>query len=145
MNTAISSILILFFEYKANRLRPAIVKYLHEQKTYWEKTLEKFYSDDKVTRDMFQSEEEILKNIRDIEDELAFENSYQLLKQKYHKNKKLLVTLASEYQKFWACLDFFRLSHGLNANDPVYANTATQVGSTKMQIYKLFQDRITSA
>lgn len=140
MKTAVSSILVLFFEFKANRLRPAITKFLYDQKAYWEKTLKEFQNDDKVTRDMFQSEEEILKNIRDIEDELAFENSYQLLKLKYYKNKRMLATLASEYHKFWACLDFFRLSHGLNAANPVYANTASQVGGTKMQVYRRFQE-----
>ena len=76
MKTAIYSILVMFFEFKANRLRPPIVKYLYDQKGYWEKTLEEFHNDDKVTRDMFQTEEEILKNIRDIENELAFENGY---------------------------------------------------------------------
>lgn len=140
MKTSISSILVLFFEFKANRLRPAIVKYLYDQKAYWEKTLEEFHNDDKVTRDMFQGEEEILKNISDIEDELAFENSYQLLKLKYRKNKKVLAAIASEYHTFWTCLDFFRVTQGLNAADPVYANTALQVGGTKVQVYKRFQE-----
>jgi len=139
MKTANPSILVLFFEFKANRLRPAIIKYLYDQKAYWEKTLKEFQNDDKVTKDLL-NKEEILKNIHDIEDELAFENSYQLLKLKYRKDKRMLATLASEYHKFWACLNFFRLCHGLNAADPVYANTAFQVGSTKMQVYRQFQE-----
>lgn len=140
MNTVISIILVLFFEFKANRMRPAIVKYLYDQKAYWEKTLEKFHNNDKVTRDIFQNEEEILKNIRDIEDELDFENTYQLLKLKYRRNKKVLAAIASQYHTFWTCLDSFRLTHGLNAADPAYANTALQVGGTKVQVYKQFQE-----
>src|SRR4030042_2551810 len=112
MKTAFSSILVLFFEFKANGMRPAIVKYLYDQKAYWEKTLEKFQNNDKVTRDIFQNEEEILKNIRDIKDELAFENTYQLLKLKYRRNRKVLAAIASEYHTFWTCLDYFRLTHG---------------------------------
>lgn len=135
MKTIIPNILVLFYEFKANRLRPAIVKYLHNQKTYWDKTIEKFYNGDK-----FEDEKSILGKIHHIENELAFENSYQLLKLKYREDKRMLATVAAEYFTFWTCLDYFRLTHGLNAFDLSYANEAMQIGSRKMQIYKRFEE-----
>ncbi len=140
MKSTFFSILIFFFEFKANRLRPTIVKYLYDQKAYWGEKLEEFHNGNKVMRDMFQDEQRMLKNIHDIEAELAFENSYQLLKLKYRKQKKELAAIASEYHTFWTCLDFFRVNQGLNSADPIYANTALKVGGTKIQIYKRFQE-----
>ncbi len=138
MKNAIYSILILYLEFKTSRLRPTITKYLYGQKEYWQSTLNKFHAGDKVTRD-FTREEDILKNIKNIEDELSFDNKYQLLKLKYRNDKKLLLSLARENLVFWACLDFFRQTNNLNAADPTYSNTAIQFGSKKSQIYSKFE------
>ncbi len=136
----ISKILVLFFEFKANRMRPAIVKYLYNEKAYWEQLLDKFNNEDKVTRDLFRNKEEILQNVRDIEDELAFENTYQLLKLKYQGNKKVLAAIASDYYTFWGCLNYFRMTHGSDALDPAYTNEALKVGNTKVQVYNRFRE-----
>jgi hypothetical protein len=138
MKNALYGIFILYLEFKASRLRPAITKYLCDQKEYWKATLSKFHAGDKVTRD-FIREEDILKNINNIEDELSFDNKYQLLKLKYRNDKKLLVSIATDYLAFWSCLDFFRLTSNLNAADPTYANTAIEFGSRKTQIYSKFE------
>jgi hypothetical protein len=139
MKNAIYNTFILYLEFKASRLRPAITKYLYGQKEYWKTALNKFHAGDKVTRD-FTREEDILKNIENIEDELSFDNKYQLLKLKYRADKSLFVSIAREYLVYWSCLDFFRLTNNLNVTDPTYANTAIQFGSKKTEIKSKFEN-----
>ena len=144
MKNIASGLLVLFFEFKANRLRPAIITYLHNQKSYWQQTLDKFHSNDKVTTLVHHSEEEIQQNINNIENELSLENKYQLLKTTYRNDRKMLLSIASDYCAFWPCLDFFRSTSGLNAADPAYAKTAQEFGYKKQQIYTRFENLLST-
>ena len=132
-----SAIVVMIHESKANKIRPGIVKYLHSQKVYWEETLEKYKNGDNVTCTIFENEDALLKNINNIENELAFENKYQLLKSKYRNNKRILASIASDYCKFWSCLEYFRQTQGINTADPSFA---IQRGTTKNQICKRFEE-----
>lgn len=138
MKDMLASLRILYYESKANKLRPLIIKYLHGEKEYWMNKLLAFRDNDKAARLEF-SENEIIKCIEDTDNELSFDNDYQLLKAKYINDKKMLADLASDYHTFWVCLDFFRHTKGTDATNPAYAGTALQVGVTKMRVYQKFQ------
>jgi hypothetical protein len=132
-----SAIVVMIHESKANKIRPAIVKYLYSQNAYWKETLLKYKCGDKDIRLVFANEDALLKNINDREKELAFDNKYQLLKLKYRKDKRILASIASDYCKFWTCLEYFRQTQGLNETDPSFA---IQMGTTKNQISQRFEE-----
>ncbi len=134
----IANLRILYYELKANKLRPLIIKYLHDEKEYWMNKLFDYRDNDIETRSAF-SENEIIKHIQDTENGLYFDNTYQLLKAKYMNDKKMLVDLASDYHSFWICLDSFRKTKSTDAPNSAFDGMAIQVDGTKMQVYQQFQ------
>jgi len=138
MKDILSGFQVYIFEFKANRLRPAIIKHLNDQKSYWQETLDKFRRNDKITTVVFHNEEEILNNITNIETDLSIENKYQLLKLAYRNDKEMLLSITTDYYTFWACLEFFRKSNNVNAAEPFYAKIALEFGHKKQHVYTRF-------
>ncbi len=134
----IASLRILYYELKANKLRPLIIKYLHGEKEYWMNKLFDHRDNDIATRSAF-TEDEIIKRIEDTENDLNFDNIYQLLKAKYMNDKRMLADLASDYHTFLVCLDSFRKTKCTDAPNSAYDGMAKQVDGTKMQVYQHFQ------
>ncbi len=134
----IASLRILYYESKANKLRPLIIKYLHGEKEYWMNKLFDFRDNDEVTRSAF-SEDEIIKRIEDTENDLNFDNTYQLLKAKYMNDKKMLADLASGYHTFLVCIESFRKTKSTDAPNSAYDCMARQVEGKKMKVYQHFQ------
>ncbi len=134
----IASLRILYYELKANKLRPLIIKYRHGEKEYWMNKLFDHRDNDIVIRSAF-SENEIIKHIQDTENGLYFDNTYQLLKAKYMNDKKMMADLASDYHTFLVCLDCFRKTKSTGAPNSANDCMAIQVDGMKMRVYQQFQ------
>ncbi|MFH1933869.1 MAG: hypothetical protein ABIN18_20135 [Pseudomonadota bacterium] len=145
-----SRISIFILERKISKIRPSVITYLNNEKEKWEETLKKFDSDDKIVRDFYTDNTEILEAIGKIKKDLDVDNKYQMLKNKFRENPRSQRGLAHNYVKFLECIDYFQRTSGVDisvlseAEAKNHIEFNAKVGEKKLYIYKIFDELLST-
>lgn len=127
-------------------MRPPVIIYLNNEKEKWEETLKKFNSNDKVVRDFYVENTEIVDTIEKIKKDLDVDNKYQILKNKFRGKPKSEMGLAHNYVKFLECIDYFQSVSSVDVSvlseeeAKSHIDFSAKVGEKKNYIYKVFDE-----